>query len=57
MTLAEQVRETLSEKNKRLRQEKCQHEEVYSSAVSGPDGSYANRFCLDCGKSWHKHQK
>ncbi len=53
MTLAELVRETLSEKHKRLRQEKCQHEEVYSSAVSGADGRFTNRFCLDCGKSWH----
>lgn len=54
MTLAELVNETLVEKNRRLRQMKCQHEEVYSSTVAGPTGTFTNSFCLDCGKSWHR---
>ena len=33
MTLDELVKETLVEKNRRLRQAKCSHEEVYSSTV------------------------
>lgn len=52
MTLDELARETLTEKNRRLLQAKCEHEEVYSSAVTGPDGTYSNSFCLDCGKSF-----
>jgi hypothetical protein len=53
MTLQELVDETLVQKNRRLRQAKCQHEEVYSSTVLGPHGMSSNSFCLDCGKSWH----
>jgi hypothetical protein len=56
MTIEELVRETLVEKNRRLRQAKCCHEEVYSSTVAGPTGTSTNSFCLDCGKSWAKFQ-
>lgn len=49
MTLEELQNETLVEKNRRLRQAKCPHEEVYSSTVWGPDGKHSLRFCLDCG--------
>ncbi len=45
--------EALSAKHRRLMQDKCAHEEIYSSAVRGPLGFSENRFCLDCGKSWH----
>lgn len=51
MTLEELVNETLVEKNRRLRQARCPHEEVYSSTVIGPSGTFTNRFCLDCGKT------
>lgn len=51
MTLKELVKETLVQKNRRMRQEKCSHEEVYSSTVIGPDGIFTNTFCLDCGKA------
>jgi hypothetical protein len=54
MTVHELAAETLVEKNRRLRQQNCQHEEVYSSSVRGPQGFSENRFCLDCGKSWHR---
>lgn len=50
MTLDDLVRETLIEKNRRLRQAKCKHEEIYSSTVMGPNGTFTNGFCLDCGK-------
>jgi hypothetical protein len=53
MTLAELAKETLVEKHRRLIQAKCQHEEVYSSTVAAPTGTFTNAFCLDCGKSWH----
>lgn len=54
MTLQELINETLVEKNRRLRQEKCQHPEVYCSSVTGDSGHFENRFCLDCGKTWHR---
>lgn len=54
MTLQELLNETLVEKNRRLRQAKCEHEEIHSSSVSGPTGTFRNSFCLDCGKSWHR---
>lgn len=54
MTIEELVRETLVEKNRRLRQAKCHHDEVYSSTVAGPAGTFTNSFCLDCGKSWYR---
>ncbi len=53
MTLAELQAETLSQKNTRLLQERCPHEEVYVSTVTGPHGHSENRLCLDCYKSWH----
>jgi hypothetical protein len=53
MTLAELAAETLVEKNRRLRQANCPHEEIHSSTVSGPDGTFTNSSCLDCSKSWH----
>lgn len=55
MTLAELQNETLSEKNMRLQQERCPHEEVYSSLVwSAASGTTStNRLCLDCYQSWH----
>lgn len=53
MTLAELQAETLVEKNRRLRQAKCEHEETYFSTVAGPNGTFTNGFCWDCGKSWH----
>lgn len=49
MTIEELARETLIEKHRRLMREKCQHEEVYSSTVAGPAGTFTNSFCLDCG--------
>lgn len=52
MTLDELVNETLIEKNRRLRQERCEHEEVFCSTVSGPSGTYQTRGCFDCGKAW-----
>lgn len=54
MTLQELADETLVQKHIRLTQEKCQHEEIYSSTVAGPAGTFTNSFCLDCGKSWHR---
>lgn len=50
MTLEELQRETLVEKHLRLKKEKCPHEEIYSSTVYGPGGTFRNKFCLDCGK-------
>ena len=52
MTLEELTRETLTQKNRRLRQEKCDHEEVFCSTVIGPSGAFETRGCFDCGKSW-----
>jgi hypothetical protein len=52
MTLDDLVKETLVEKNRRLRQEKCSHPEVYSSTVESRNGIFTNSFCLDCGKSF-----
>lgn len=51
MTLQELVNETLVEKNRRMRQAKCRHEEIYESWAYGPLGIFTNVFCLDCGKS------
>lgn len=50
MTLNEFVSEPLTQKNRRLMQEKCRHEEIYSSTVAGPEGTFTNSFCLDCGQ-------
>lgn len=54
MTLDDLVKETLVEKNRRSRQAKCPHEEIYFSTVVGPTGTFTNSFCLDCGKSHHR---
>lgn len=54
MTLAQLAAETLVAKNRRLRQAKCSHEEVYCSIVTGPSGTFENYVCLDCWKSWTK---
>jgi hypothetical protein len=56
MNLAELANETLTQKHRRLMQEKCRHEEVHSSTVRGPGGTFTNKFCLDCGKGWHSSQ-
>jgi hypothetical protein len=53
MTLEKLVKETLTQKNARLQQERCRHKEIYSSIVTSPDGTFTNRYCFDCGKSWH----
>lgn len=53
MTLEELVRETLIEKNTRLLRAKCPHLEIYCSTVTGPDGTFSHRFCLDCGAMLH----
>lgn len=57
MTLDELVRETLTEKHRRLQQEKCKHEDTYSSTVDGPNGTFTNKLCFDCGKSWHSEKR
>lgn len=44
--------ETLSQKNRRLRQAKCQHEEVFSSTCTGPAGTFTTMVCVECGKTW-----
>lgn len=54
MTIAELAAETLVQKHTRLMQAKCPHDEIYSSTVTTRDGTFTNRFCLDCGKSWHR---
>jgi hypothetical protein len=51
-TLQDLAAETLMQKHKRVTQAKCQHHETYSSTVSGPNGTFTNGFCWDCGKSW-----
>lgn len=56
MTLEELQNETLVQKNTRLLQAKCRHEEIYSSTVWSADGTFTNSFCLDCGKSWHREE-
>lgn len=53
MSLAELQVETLVQKNRRLVQERCPHEEIYSSTVLSDGESFTNRACLDCGKTWH----
>jgi hypothetical protein len=50
ITLKELAAETLAQKNRRIRQAKCQHE-VYSSTVASPSGTFTNSFCLDCGRT------
>ncbi len=52
MTLTELQAETLTQKHRRQQQERCAHEEVYSSTVMAPAGTFTNMACLDCGKTW-----
>lgn len=52
MTVAMLTAETLTEKNKRLRQTKCKHEEVFSSTCAGSAGTSTTAVCMDCGKTW-----
>lgn len=49
--LTDLINETLSQKHRRLMQAKCPHDEVYESTVTGPDGTFTHRICLDCGAS------
>ncbi len=49
MTLQQLADETLVQKHRRIMQAKCKHGEVYSSTVTGPDGTFAHSVCLDCG--------
>lgn len=51
--LRELVEETLVQKNRRLRQAKCKHEEIYCSTVTSAAGTFETRICLDCGKTWN----
>jgi len=44
LSLKELVRETLIQKHRRLMQEKCSHNDIHSSTVSGPDGTFTNSF-------------
>lgn len=50
VNIRELTLETLSQKNCRLMQERCKHDEVYSSTVN--DGPFTNCVCLNCGKWW-----
>lgn len=52
MTVAMLTAETLTEKNRRQRQAKCKHEEVFSSTCTGPAGTFTTAVCLDCGRTW-----
>lgn len=54
MDLKELAAETLAEKHTRIMQEKCRHEEIYCSTVSGPRGTFECRICLDCYKTWNR---
>lgn len=58
MTLAELQAETLAQKNRRLRQAKCKHpaDAIFESSFVGPQGSFTDRVCLDCGKHWRADQ-
>lgn len=57
MTLQELANETLTQKHRRLMQERCSHDEVYSSTVASRNGIFTNAFCLDCGKSLSSHNR
>jgi hypothetical protein len=52
VTLEELARETLTQKNKRLRQEKCQHKDIYQTTIIGPFEINTNEVCLDCWMTW-----
>lgn len=57
MTLEALAAETLVQKNRRLRQEKCPHDFAHSSTVVSVAGAFTNRFCYDCGKIWHEETR
>lgn len=48
--------ETLTKKNLRKRQAKCEHEEIFSSTCSGPAGTFTTAVCIDCGKIWRNSE-
>lgn len=53
MTLEELQRETLVQKHQRLMQAKCRHEEIWHTSVCSDEGTFTQRWCIDCGKYWH----
>lgn len=54
MTIDELAAESLVDKRRRLRQQKCWHKALWCSTVAGPEGTFSNSFCLACGASWHR---
>ena len=56
-TLDMLVAETLTEKNRRLRKAKCQHNDIASSACTGPAGTFTTAVCMDCGKTWRSERR
>jgi hypothetical protein len=52
VTLQELAAETLVQKHIRLTQAKCRHKECGSSSVTSERGTFTQRYCLDCGKTW-----
>ena len=57
MTIDELQRETLTEKNTRLRQEKCRHPEVWSSSVRWGDVKSTSTVCVKCGKNLNERDE
>jgi len=57
MTVAMLQAETLSQKNRRLRQAKCEHEEIFYSTSTGSAGTFTTSICMDCGKTWRTSHK
>lgn len=57
LTVAMLVAETLTQKNRQLRQEKCNHPEVFSSTCIGPAGTFTTAVCIECGKTWRGEVK
>jgi hypothetical protein len=57
MTVAMFAAETLVEKNRRRRQAKCKHEEIFSSTCTGPAGTFTTTVCLDCAKTWRTEDR
>jgi hypothetical protein len=57
MTLKMLTAETLTQKNRRLRQARCAHEEAFSSTCDGPNGTFTTAICLDCGKTWRSSER
>jgi hypothetical protein len=56
VTLQELAAETLVQKHIRLTQAKCRHKECGSSSVTSERGTFTQRYCLDCGKTWHSRR-